>query len=279
MAKADQFYLAAETIATTIEGQDIADAYVTLCVHAASPPPTSSAAHASVSTPKATITSKPWSCCPRPIGPTPSISRSCSTSKPVPATARLRPRRRNKRVPDAQLQHWSARPGPSAEPVFPRQESRSTAGAGTGAAAPRNRPDGRRRLGGPVPPGEAPRRGRPGGRSGRRTPPEPPHGGHAPLLRRSPPPKPSARSSIGARIAKHLRRFHEQVVAYEDDLDAAFRPIDLRTIDLTPKRPATGIEQRLREVLGIAPPGEPVNFPRPPVPGRGIDGPDLGLGL
>jgi hypothetical protein len=34
MAKADQFYLAAETIAATIEGQDIADAYVTLCVHA-----------------------------------------------------------------------------------------------------------------------------------------------------------------------------------------------------------------------------------------------------
>lgn len=34
MAKADQFYLAAETIATTIEDQEIADAYVTLCVHA-----------------------------------------------------------------------------------------------------------------------------------------------------------------------------------------------------------------------------------------------------
>jgi hypothetical protein len=34
MAKADQFYMAAETIATTIEDQHIADAYVTLCVHA-----------------------------------------------------------------------------------------------------------------------------------------------------------------------------------------------------------------------------------------------------
>jgi hypothetical protein len=34
MAKADQFYLAAEAIAATIEDQDIADAYVTLCVHA-----------------------------------------------------------------------------------------------------------------------------------------------------------------------------------------------------------------------------------------------------
>lgn len=34
MAKADQFYLAAETIATTLDDQKIADAYVTLCVHA-----------------------------------------------------------------------------------------------------------------------------------------------------------------------------------------------------------------------------------------------------
>jgi hypothetical protein len=33
-AKANQFYLAAEAIAATIEDQDIADAYVTLCVHA-----------------------------------------------------------------------------------------------------------------------------------------------------------------------------------------------------------------------------------------------------
>ena len=37
MVKADQFYLAAETIATTIEGQDIADAYVTLRVQAGQP--------------------------------------------------------------------------------------------------------------------------------------------------------------------------------------------------------------------------------------------------
>jgi len=34
LAKANQFFVAAETIATTIEDQDIADAYVTLCVHA-----------------------------------------------------------------------------------------------------------------------------------------------------------------------------------------------------------------------------------------------------
>ena len=34
MAKAHQFHLAAETIAATIDDQDIADAYVTLCVHA-----------------------------------------------------------------------------------------------------------------------------------------------------------------------------------------------------------------------------------------------------
>ena len=34
LAKANQFFLAAETIAATIEDQAIADAYVTLCVHA-----------------------------------------------------------------------------------------------------------------------------------------------------------------------------------------------------------------------------------------------------
>ena len=34
MTKANQFYLAAETIALTIEDQDMADSYVTLCVHA-----------------------------------------------------------------------------------------------------------------------------------------------------------------------------------------------------------------------------------------------------
>jgi hypothetical protein len=34
LAKASQFYLAAETLATTVEDQDVADAYVTLCVHA-----------------------------------------------------------------------------------------------------------------------------------------------------------------------------------------------------------------------------------------------------
>jgi hypothetical protein len=34
LAKAGQFFLAAETIAATIDDQDVADAYVTLCVHA-----------------------------------------------------------------------------------------------------------------------------------------------------------------------------------------------------------------------------------------------------
>lgn len=34
LAKAAQFHLAAETLAMTIDDQDIADAYVTLCVHA-----------------------------------------------------------------------------------------------------------------------------------------------------------------------------------------------------------------------------------------------------
>lgn len=34
LAKAQQFLLAAETIATVIEDEEVADSYVTLCVHA-----------------------------------------------------------------------------------------------------------------------------------------------------------------------------------------------------------------------------------------------------
>ncbi|MGH2625206.1 MAG: hypothetical protein ACRDHY_00975, partial [Anaerolineales bacterium] len=34
LAKAGQFYLAAETIETIIDDREIADAYVTLCIHA-----------------------------------------------------------------------------------------------------------------------------------------------------------------------------------------------------------------------------------------------------
>lgn len=34
LGKADQFYLAAETIETIIDDREIADAYVTLCIHA-----------------------------------------------------------------------------------------------------------------------------------------------------------------------------------------------------------------------------------------------------
>jgi hypothetical protein len=65
--------------------------------------------------------------------------------------------------------------------------------------------------------------------------------------------------------------------AGDDGLEAALRSIDLRTIDLSPARPRTGIERRLRENLGISPATDPIDIPLPPLPGHGIDGPDLGL--
>lgn len=67
----------------------------------------------------------------------------------------------------------------------------------------------------------------------------------------------------------------EQTVA-DYDLKAALNSIDLRTIDLSSTRRRTGIERQLREALGIRP-KDPIDIPHPPLPGRGLDGPDLGL--
>lgn len=55
---------------------------------------------------------------------------------------------------------------------------------------------------------------------------------------------------------------HERTPS-DDGLEAALRPIDLRTIDLSPRRPRTGIERRLRETLGIGQPGDN-RYPAPP---------------
>jgi conjugative relaxase-like TrwC/TraI family protein len=62
-------------------------------------------------------------------------------------------------------------------------------------------------------------------------------------------------------------------------LDSALESIDLRTIDLSPARPRTGIERRLGDALGITRPDDPIERLLRPPPGRGVDGPDLGLGL
>jgi hypothetical protein len=87
-------------------------------------------------------------------------------------------------------------------------------------------------------------------------------------------------AELAARLgeAKHLDPpgpEHDQT-ATEPDLEAALDSIDLRTIDLSPTRPRTGIEHHLREALGI-PSADPIHLPFPPLSGRGIDGPDLGL--
>jgi conjugative relaxase-like TrwC/TraI family protein len=67
---------------------------------------------------------------------------------------------------------------------------------------------------------------------------------------------------------------HDQGLT-DQALEAALNSIDLRTIDLSSTRPHVGIERELRNALGIRP-SDPISIPLPPLPGRGIDGPDLG---
>jgi hypothetical protein len=68
---------------------------------------------------------------------------------------------------------------------------------------------------------------------------------------------------------------HDQDPA-ETELEAALQSIDLRTIELPARRPRAGIERAIHDALGITRhPGHP-DVPLPPLPGHGIDGPDLG---
>ena len=62
----------------------------------------------------------------------------------------------------------------------------------------------------------------------------------------------------------------------EAALEAALRSIDLRTIDLPDRRPRAGIERAIHDALGTTRHRSP-DVPLPPLPGHGIDGPDLGL--
>lgn len=52
--------------------------------------------------------------------------------------------------------------------------------------------------------------------------------------------------------------------------------IDLRTIDLSPRHPQSGLERQLWETIGIHRAFPDPDVAMPPLPGRGIDGPDLG---
>src|SRR5581483_1293534 len=83
--------------------------------------------------------------------------------------------------------------------------------------------------------------------------------------------------AVEAALAKRRDWFrtHPDDLAWEADLDA----IDLRTIDLSLHRPRTGLERRLDDALGIRRPDDPTDRLLRPPPGRGIDGPDIGLGL
>jgi len=53
--------------------------------------------------------------------------------------------------------------------------------------------------------------------------------------------------------------------------------IDQRTIDLSPRHPRSGLERSLRDALGIHRAPADLDIALPPLPGRGMDGPDLGL--
>ncbi|MGH2628501.1 MAG: hypothetical protein ACRDHY_17835, partial [Anaerolineales bacterium] len=52
--------------------------------------------------------------------------------------------------------------------------------------------------------------------------------------------------------------------------------IDLRKIDLSPRHPQTGLERQLWETIGIHRAFADPDIALPPLPGSGIDGPDLG---
>ena len=63
----------------------------------------------------------------------------------------------------------------------------------------------------------------------------------------------------------------------EAAIEAALRSIDLRTINLPDRRPRAGIERAIHDALGITRHPAHPDVPLPPLPGHGIDGPDLGL--
>jgi hypothetical protein len=62
------------------------------------------------------------------------------------------------------------------------------------------------------------------------------------------------------------------------DAEAILRSIDLRTVDLSPRRPAAGlVHGRADKALGLRRQLDGSDIPLPPLPGRGLDaGPDLG---
>src|SRR5260221_2928341 len=52
--------------------------------------------------------------------------------------------------------------------------------------------------------------------------------------------------------------------------------LDLRTVDLSPRRRATGLDRRLEDALGLTCGRPPIDVPHPPLPGHGIDRPYFG---
>jgi hypothetical protein len=63
---------------------------------------------------------------------------------------------------------------------------------------------------------------------------------------------------------------------FDHALEELLQSIDLRTIDLSPRRPRTGIERTASDALGLSWRRD-ADIAHPPLPGHGLDaGPDLG---
>jgi hypothetical protein len=62
----------------------------------------------------------------------------------------------------------------------------------------------------------------------------------------------------------------------QPELEAALQSIDLRTVNLGDRKPRTRLERAVRDALGTARHTRHPDVPRPPLPGHGIDGPDIG---
>jgi hypothetical protein len=90
-------------------------------------------------------------------------------------------------------------------------------------------------------------------------------------------------ADLAARLTGRTEEGREETATHDQELadldaEAILRSIDLRTIDLSPRRPGAGLEHgRTDKALGLLRHLDGPDIPLPPLPGRGLDaGPDLG---
>jgi hypothetical protein len=90
-------------------------------------------------------------------------------------------------------------------------------------------------------------------------------------------------ADLAARLTGRTEEGREKTATHDQELagldaEAILRSIDLRTIDLSPRRPGAGLEHgRTDKALGLLRQLDGPDIPLPPLPGRGFDAePDLG---